>query len=323
MSMRSKLGLLMLGCWFGAAAVCFPAVDAIAQPPEMSAATAEAEESGPRNTPRQILELWLRYHETEMCQETDAVFVFHPKGAEIWCEAADDKGCQKIVDMFSTLQASYQIDFYVTRPTAARKREEEKDPPPSLWNNAELLRYLKDPFNSALAVDNRMPRRDGDSGRNEFLKQRLLMYAEQIQNWNQRMKRYGTEMPTLAKAGFGPDFPPDLRKRAVAVCLAHVQAVDKYAARLADSLGQALPRSAKNSDDKARATEPRHRSTTIEIAAQLSAKVKVISRSINGFLFPQHHTVEIADLREPGLLDSLRLLRELSANFQAAAAAAR
>ncbi len=305
-------------------AACSPAADSLTHlrvTSEMSAAPAGAEGTEPGDAPRQVLEVWLRYHETEVCQDADAVFVFNPKGVEVWCEAADEKGCQKLVDMFSGLKAAYEIDFYVTRPTPARKREDEKNPPPSLWNNAELLRYLKDPFGSSMAADSNVARRDVESRHDEMLKQRLLMYAEQVQDWNQRLKRCGVEIPALARAGFGTEFPQDLKKRAVLVCMAHVQTLDKYAARLNDALQQALPRPARNSGDKSKSGTFHKKGTPVEIAAQLSAATRVLYGRINGFLFPQHHTVEITDLREPGLLESLRTLRELAADFQAAAVA--
>jgi len=41
--------------------------------------------------PLQLREGWLRFHEAELCQGVDAVFVFHKKGMEVWCRVEDEK----------------------------------------------------------------------------------------------------------------------------------------------------------------------------------------------------------------------------------------
>jgi len=71
--------------------------------------------------PLQLREGWLRFHEAELCQGVDAVFVFHKKGMEVWCRVEDEKNYHKFTEMLEPLRASYQIDLYATRPTPEEK----------------------------------------------------------------------------------------------------------------------------------------------------------------------------------------------------------
>ncbi len=267
-------------------------------------------------------DVWLRFHETEICQDLDAHFVFHKNGMEVWCLIEDEKSYQKFADMVSPLRASFQIDVYATHPPASKRQPEAKEPPPSLWNNAELLSYLKDPFSGNFPSGGISGQRnDYEMRRDDNSKQRLLLYADQIQDWRRRLQRYGTEIPALAQAGFGAGYAPDQKRRAQGISLAHLQALDKYADRLLESLSHALPRPAKRPENGGKADLSRVKRNAVEIASQLSDEAMVLSRRIDRFLYPQDHTVELTDLREPSLLESLRSLREHISDFQKAALA--
>jgi hypothetical protein len=222
--------------------------------------------------------------------------------------------------MVTPLQATFPVELYVTRPAATKKQAEEKDPPPSLWSNEELINYLGDLSGSSSISGMPAPGANDERRRNDALKLRLLMYAEQTISQSNKMRRYGAELPALARAGFGSDELPDVRRRAAAACLAHVLSLDKCAGRLSDALSHALPRAAKRPEATENPRKLHSKGSAAEITAQLAAASEVLSRRIHEFLYPQHHTVELIDLREPSLLESIRSLRALASDFQKAAA---
>jgi hypothetical protein len=318
-----QTGWAVLILWLGGG-VCFQTAGGMAAPfyPDAGSAAgvATAGISLRASPPRPLVDFWLRFHEVEICQDIDAVFVFHDNGMEVWCQVEDERSYQKLAEMVLPLQASFQIDIYATRPAAKKKQPEDKDPPPSLWNNAELLGYLKDPAGWGRDDAMALPGGDDRLRRNDTLKQRLFLYAAQLQDWRRRLMRYGADVPALAQAGFGEGYASDTKLRAAGICLAHLQALDKYAGRLADSLAEALPKHAKQVDEAAKAPRSRAKGTPAEIALQLSTGSRVLSSRVYAFLRPQQHTVQIGDLREPSLLESLRSLRELVSDFQKAAA---
>ncbi len=272
-------------------------------------------------TPGPLRELWLRFHESELCQDLDAVFVFHPHGLEVWCRVEDEKSFQKFSAMAEPLKKAYKIELYATRP-AGKKQQEQAEPPPSLWGNSELLRYIGDPESRVSSVATFTPAEPGEGAeppRHLVVRQRLLIFAEQVSEWNKKMRRYGMDLPALAREGFGKDTPPDFRKRAASVCLAHARGVDRYSARLVENLTQALPKGTKR-DDAAESPKKIVKSNVpMEIASQLRNASAAVARRVSRFLHPQEHTVELSDLREPSLLESLRSLHTMVSGLQEAA----
>lgn len=268
-----------------------------------------------------LRETWLRFHEAELCQGIDAVFQFHEKGMEVWCRVEDEKTYHKFLELVDPLRASYEIDLYTTRPLAEKKTTEDNDPPPSIWNNAEIRSYLQDPFgkNPTGGGISIRPAAGGERDADFFLKQRMLMFAHQTLEWNEKMKRYALDLPELAQAAFGADAVPGLRARAVAASRTHAEGVDKYAERLAENLTHALPKATR----RFRPTEKEKSSAAAASpdtgAAQVANAGQSIARRIYRFIHPQHHTVGLVDLREPSLLESLKTLRNMVDGFQRAA----
>ena len=272
----------------------------------------------PVAAPRQIWDAWLRFHEAEYCQGLDTVFVFPKNGMEVWCRIEDEKAFQRFSEVLSPLHATYQIDIYPTRPPEEKKQPDEKNPPPSLWNNAELRTYLQDPFHLHRNLDDAIPRPSLDAHNPDFLfKQRMIMFADQTLDWERRMNRYAGDLPALAEATFNAGIPKEIRSRAAAICLAHSQAVDKYAERLGVNLSQALPKGTQKSSG----TPEQEKSAPVassprEAAIQVVDSAQSAARRIYRFIHPIHYTVGLSDLREPSLLESLKNLRKLVAGFQ-------
>jgi hypothetical protein len=131
------------------------------------------------------------------------------------------------------------------------------------------------------------------------------------------MNRCAGDLPALADAAFNSAMPQEIRSRAAAICLAHSQAVDRYAERLGVSLTQALPKGTKKS---ANATEQKKAAAVASLprdaAIQVADSAQSVARRIYRFIHPTHFTVGLLDLREPDLLESLKSLRKLVAGFQ-------
>lgn len=284
-------------------------------PAEPDRTSDQGKESSP------LREVWLRFHEAELCQGVDAVFQFHDKGMEVWCRVEDEKTYQKFLELVEPLRASYEIDLYTTRPLTEKKTIEDNDPPPSIWNNAEIRGYLQDPFgkNPTGGGISIRPASGGERDADFFLKQRMLMFAQQTLEWNEKMKRYALDLPGLTHAAYGADAIPGLRARAAAASHAHAQGVDKYAERLAENLSHALPKASRRFRPTEKETLPAAAASPATSAEQVSNAGQSISRRVYRFIHPQHHTVGLVDLREPSLLESLKTLRTMVDGFQRAA----
>ena len=290
------------------------------------------------DVPLRLREVWLRFHEVELCQGVDAVFVFHKKGMEVWCRVEDEKSYHRFTEMLEPLRASYQIDLYTTRPTPEKK---SSDPPPSLLENAELRAYLRDPSTrigsptDGIEVSPRdltrqagSPWGDGKPGGSAImsvpfptsdLKERLRMFAEQTLDWGKRMKRYADDLPALARMAVDPTEPLNLRSRAMTICQEHSQKLDRYAERLDENLTHALPKIKKQSRMPSRSDRSAFVGMPpIESAIQISDATGSMASRIFRFIHPQNPTVGLVDLREPGLLESLKTLRRMATDFQSA-----
>jgi hypothetical protein len=269
-------------------------------------------------TPEPLWDLWIRFHEAELCQGMNAVFVFHDAAVEAWCPVRDQDSLEKLSAMTRALPPQFAAELYTSREIL--EKPSGSDPPPSLWNNQELRLYLQDPFARNSVVDaGRVGIRTRDEPVNDmFLKQRIAMYAKQTLDWNRRLRELGMELPALAEGL--THAPATVRARLAAVCRAHTRELDKHAERLSQNLVQALPSGKRKSSVKIRESRSQK---PHEIARQISAAAQSASRNIYRFIHPQEHTVDLPELREPGLLESLSALRKLAARFDQAVKRAR
>jgi hypothetical protein len=274
----------------------------------------------PRSSiPRALREVWLAFHQTELCQGLDAVFLFRADGMEVWCAIDDEKSYQKLVELVGPRKAEFQIDLYPTRmPEEKKSREEASDPPPSLSQNAELRAYLQDPFDAAAgrgAIPARAEEPVGEPGLQ--LKRRLLLFAEETVEWAKHLRRYAVDLPVLAWAGFDPAAAADTKPQAREVCARHAREIEKLAQKLTDNLSRAFPRPEKQARKPQTPERPQRASRSVsERAAQLSEASLDIALRVHRFIYPEKYTVSLADLREPGLLGALRDLGKMASEFQ-------
>jgi len=272
--------------------------------------------------PRPLIDVWLRFHERELCQDLDSVFVFHQKGMEIWCLVEDERSYQRFSEMLEPLRSAFEIDVYVTRPSQEKKSKDADEPPPSLWNNEALQAYLSDTSRN-LPEPGQQQNPPFLVSRRSALKQRLMLWAQQILSWNKKARRYAADLPELGRAGFGAGVEKEFRSRAHAVCLAHAQGLDKNLARLSENIADALPRPEKGSRSAAKADKPGLPSSPAELVALASSHTREIAERIYRFIYPQDYTVGLDDLKQSSLVASLRELRRILSELQKAAGSAR
>jgi hypothetical protein len=273
--------------------------------------------------PVALRDLWLRFHEKELCQDLDAVFSFNPKGMEVWCLVEDERSYQRFSEMIVPLRTSFDIVVYATRPVAEKKSDEEKEPPPSLWNNNELKSNLEligpNPLFPAQTDSGEAPR----IARLSLAKQRLILWATQMLGWKKRVQRYAADLPGLARLGFGANVAKEMRSHAAAVCLSHAQGLDKNLARIVDGMAQALPRPEKGARRPPEPAKSRAPFSPVDLASHVSAESLSLATRVYHFIYPQEYTVGVADLKEPALLESIRELRSVIGEFQRIAGRAR
>jgi hypothetical protein len=277
--------------------------------------------SRPDPAPAELRTAWLRFHELELCQSVDAVFAFQPRAVDVWCVVEDDKSYQKLLELLEPLRGAFEVTVFPTRVKAEKKSPEDKDPPPSIWNNAEVRAHLQDPFGrlgggTGIRAGGGLEGRGPDS--ESFLKQRMLLFAEQTLDWGRRMKRCAADLPELSAVAFGyAGESPEVRARATAVALAHAQAVGHYADKLGDNLRNALPAPARRSrapDDRGGVLH-----SPADGALEVASAARNIARRVYRFIHPQSHTVGLVDLRDPNLLELLKTLRRMTTGYEHAA----
>ena len=263
---------------------------------------------------------WLRFHENDLCLVVDAVFVFQPKGMEIWCRAKDERSLQELNALLTPLQSSYRIDLYAAYSDREKKpwEREDDDPPPSLWNNAELRSYFRDPADTRWgAVDDSASNLIPDRGLDLVMKRRIMLYSDQILEWMKKMDRFAKGLPSLAGAGYGEDPVPEIQARARAVSRDHVREIGRYAGRLFESLRHAFPRGSGNGLlPQGPKPIPDTSDSPYDSALRVSAQAQDLNQSILRFLYPQNYTVTLTDLRDPGLLDLMKAVQQSASDFE-------
>lgn len=274
-----------------------------------------------QDTPKKLVEAWLRFYEEDLFLGIDASFAFDGNGMEVQGIIEDDSSYQKFEGTLQPLRGFFKIGQHLDRPQEEKKPEEkkEKDPPPSLWENYELRSFLGDPMARAMErvgfeddVHLHVPPSD------DMLKQRLLIYAEQVLGWNKRIERYAKHLPALTRFAQDQAFPPDLRVRASALVMAHSQNMEKLISRLNNNLSPAFPRSEKRD----RAAQPEKSVGASKDIADYAEHVRdyanSVSKRVYQFIHPEHYTVGLDELRRPSLLESLKTLQKMTADFQKA-----
>jgi hypothetical protein len=224
--------------------------------------------------------------------------------------------------MLDPLRKAFRIELYATRADREKRPYSPGDdtPIPSFWTNEELRIYLRDPFSMGLAGSSDAALEAQAGSRDPDLKRRMKMYGLQILEWQYKMAHLAADLPSLANAGFGEDVMPDIRNRARGVCLDHAREVGKCAERLIESLSHALPHGTPGNPPSKDARERQAPSLPpLDGARRVAKQARDLDTRIARFLYPQAHTVTLADLREPGLIDALKAFRQAVSDFEVSA----
>jgi hypothetical protein len=293
-----------------------------------------------RETPPKLQEVWLRFHEDDLCQKVDAAFVFSGKRMDVWVNVNNKKDYRKLFRLLEPLQNSYKIETHNVRLATQREADDIRTPPPSFLVNSELIEYFRDSFlrdtgvfNQELLPNSTMPApsityeqrfRMFDENRlstkpeaSIMYEQRLLLFAKNTLAYNEKIKRYATDLASLARVAFDPAEVPELRRRALVVCREHAQQLQKYEEKLIHNLSITLPK----------ASQKQHETTPLEksimtkasppdIASLLAGEAQGLSDRVYRFIYPQNHTVTVSDLRNSPLIQSLETIQKITAEFR-------
>jgi hypothetical protein len=267
------------------------------------------------HTPPKLINAWVRFHESELCQNADAVFIFDDRGMEAWYVSKDDGIYQKLRDLFQTQDGSYRVELYPTHKRAEKKaREDESSPPPSLYMNSELRKNLMGNPDFPSSNETAGNKRITEYGK-WTIETRLIVYAEQVLECNRKINRYAMDLPLLVRVASDPATAPGTRSMAIAACNAHAQNLGKNLSKLETNLKLALPRS----DNKKRSSKAGKPGKVVinpaESAEQISEAAQKIVRNINKFIYPEQHAVTVSELFQPSLLEDLRSLKAMVLDF--------
>lgn len=292
--------------------------------PALGSAGADiSEPMGIPDAPKVLCRIWLRYHETDLCQGMDAVFVFSNNGMEVWSRIEDEESYEKLQRLLEPLHDTYRIEMYATHPTEDEESDLGWDPPSSLWENQELRSFLGDPFARA------RERLDFDSQRdmiyppaNEILRQRLLVYAEEVIEKNRKIKRYAADLPSLAGVATDPAIAPALRLKAAQISKTHAKNLEKELDRLEKNLKYAFPRSTEEDLASVQPESGNAGKSYAEMARMIAVDARNFTGRVDDFIHPKQYTVDVGELRRPGLLEAIKRLKKMVSDFQKAAAEA-
>lgn len=269
-----------------------------------------------KSTPQKLQDAWLRFHESGLCQDVDAAFVFSGDGMQVWSRIESDKNHSKFQELFASLPNLHSVELYTNRSPKERGSSSEDSPPPSLWRNYELRANLGD---RAIILQ----RYDEDtnpinpSASDSLLRLRLLIYAEQTLNRNRKMEQRALCLFALIRTAESPDLPIATRSKAMKICMAHAKSLEKDIRKLISDLEQAIPKPKKR-DKEQPPPDVRNFSSLTAAAEQLYKNAQSVGTSVYLFIFPESHIVELKELGNPSLLRSLRALRREAVDFQKA-----
>jgi hypothetical protein len=286
--------------------------------PVRIACGADPEENAPNgHTPPQLVKAWLRFHESELCLNADAAFIFDDEGMKVRYVSKDDGIYQKLRELFQPPDGSYRVELYPSRKPAEKKEHDDDGLPPSLYMNDELRRHLLDgPY--AIPTNESEAMRVSEY-RKWVIDTRLIIYAEQTLAWNRKVDRYAKDLPLLVRVALDPLMASGIRSMAAAVCKSHAQNMEKDLGKLEKNLKQAFPQGDNKKGRSSRVELPGKAGITpAERSEHIAEAAQDIVRQVHRFIYPDQHTVTLEELRQPSLLENLGSLERMVSDFQRA-----
>jgi hypothetical protein len=264
--------------------------------------------------PRDITEIYLRFHEKELCSDVTAIFLVDGHSLQVWCRARDGSSSSKLMKLLRPLSASYSVETFSSTLYPDESSEDAYALPPSLWENSELSDYLLTPLiENPLIEEFDMPLFIGDPA--DLYRRRLRMFSEQALNRGSELERIAGELSELTRMGTDHLLDPELESLALRICVDHCREMEKLAAKLQKSLERALPGDGKGVGAESERQLPEDVLGFPELAGRILESSRRISQGVHAFLYPEKHTVQLEELRRPGVLVSLEELRRLLGEY--------
>jgi len=298
-----------------------------------------------RDTPPRLVEAWLDFHREELCRKLDAVFAFDGNRMEIWCRSEENRDFRKLQKITESLRNSHDVELYHTQ-LSKNNRENNNVTwtaiPPSIAENMVLRSsmwpvVLGNPPRTIIVTDSEgnssirvLP--GSSSAENaaystRIMQSRLVAWANSVLRNNRTMRQYALDIPELIRTAFEPAFGVVLCRRARDVCRNHAKDLVKSIRDLNKSLSRAFPKPSEktvgNIAENIKTTKnepPETSSAVMDRADRIAAGVMVLSGRIYRFIYPAEHTVDLDELKRPGLLASLDALEKETGDFERALA---
>lgn len=266
------------------------------------------------NAPRDITEIYLRFHEKELCGDVSALFVYDGSGLQVWSRARDGGSYGKLMKLIKPLFADYPVETYSSTLYPDKGAGSDEPLPPSLWENSELSDYLLAPLIETPLIDaSDMPMFIGTPA--DLYRRRLRMFSEEVLASGSELERIAAELSELTRMGTDRALDPKLESLAARISMDHCRDMEKLAEKLQKSLERALPGDARTIDADSARPDPDETCSIRDLADRIYESSREIFQGVRSFLYPEHHTVQLEELRRPGILVSLEELRELQKEY--------
>ncbi len=265
----------------------------------------------PLDASRELLEVWLRFHEEGLCLEIDPVFVSDETSVQVWSLVEDEKSYKKFLRILRPLSQSGRLEVFAAEAVSPEDSD-ENGAPASLWENDELRKFYSVPRRRSdpeLSYDWPL----GVVTQEDIFMQRMIIFSRQTIERGENLERLAKDLPVLTRIARDPAFDADLRLLAYEVCLEHTRSLEKQTDKLHKNLKLAIPKGKERQEVPLQDIRSSNEDASpLELAVRISEKAQNISRQVYSFIYPDSHTVGLDELRNPGLLNSLLILQELS-----------
>ncbi len=264
----------------------------------------------PLDGSRELLEVWLRFHEEELCLRIDPLFVPDETGVQVWSLVKDEKSYKKFLRILRPLSQSRHLEVFAAEAVSP-EASMESGAPASLWENEELRKFYSVPgrrLDPELMYDWPL----SVVSQEEIFMQRMIIFSSQTIEMGDDLARLAKDLPVLTRIARDPVFDADLRLQAYEICLEHTRSLGKQTDKLYKNLKMAIPTGKERQEVPSQDIRGGNQeASSLEIAVRISETAQNISRQVYSFIYPDSHTVGLDELRNPDLLDSLLVLQEL------------
>lgn len=264
----------------------------------------------PPEVSRELVEAWLRLHDEELCLGIDAVFVPDGGGIQVWSLTKDEKRHKKLLKILQPLAGSGRVEIFAAEPVSPDHSDED-GAPPSLWENDELRTFYRIPRRSDQGINPATPL--SVIPREDIYEQRLIIFANQTLERSENLRRYAKDLPALSHVALNHAYDSDLRLLAFKICREHARGMEKLIGRLNNILKYAIPRGKETKEAQPQDVQDGEwEDSLMKLAVRIAGNTDDIAQQVYTFIYPDSHTVELDELQSPGILNALRMLRELN-----------